>query len=153
MSKPHVVKGIKRKRAATAFKSEWLDEVVETETPDSRNAKPMRVQLSELLTYGKENCVVCWYCRGAKATGDFTSGKVWNNVWKLYFLKRHLSSKSHTDSVTKLRSKNPTIRGGLVHMLIESPTKKKTGKLVLNRSVPVLMKLSFLPTVFYWPLK
>ena len=38
MSKPHMTKGMKCKRAATAFKSEWLDEVVETR--DSRNAKP-----------------------------------------------------------------------------------------------------------------
>ena len=61
MSKPHATKGIKPKRAATAFKSEWLDEVAETETLDSRNAKPMRVQLSEIFTYCEENGVVSCY--------------------------------------------------------------------------------------------
>ena len=38
----------------------------------------MRVQLSEIFTYGEENGVVCCYCKDAKATGDFTTGKVWN---------------------------------------------------------------------------
>ena len=113
----------------------------------------MCVQLSEIFTYGEENGVVCCYCRDAKATGDFTTGKVWNDVWKLDFLKRHLSSKSHTDSVTKLRSKNPTSRGDLFTCCLKAQPKKKTGKLVLNGSVPVLMKLRFLSTVFCWPLK
>ena len=93
----------------------------------------MRVQLSEIFTYGEESDVVCCYCRDAKATGDFTTGKVWNDVWKLGFLKRYLSSKSHTDSVTKLRSKNPTSRGGLVHMLLESPTKKENRQISIER--------------------
>ena len=143
MSKPHATKGIKRKRAATVFKSEWLDEVVKTEAPDSRNAKPVRVQLSEIFTYGEENGIVCCYCRDAKATGDFTTRKVWNDVWKLDFLKRHQSSKSHTDSVTKLRSKNPTSRGGLVHMLLESPSKKENRQTSIEwkRSSPDEIKV------------
>uniref|UniRef100_A0A1B8Y9W5 HAT C-terminal dimerisation domain-containing protein n=1 Tax=Xenopus tropicalis TaxID=8364 RepID=A0A1B8Y9W5_XENTR len=93
----------------------------------------MRVQLREIFTYDEDDGVVCCYCRDAKATGDFSTGKVWNDVWKLDFLKRHLSSKSHTNSIRKLRNKNPTLRGGLVHMLLESPTKKENRQISNER--------------------
>ena len=54
-------------------------------------------------------------------------------MWKLDFLKRHLNSKSHTESVIKLRSKNPDCRGVLVNMFLESPAEKEKKKIIEER--------------------
>jgi hypothetical protein len=129
-SKPISTNGAKRKRTAAVFKPEWLKEIVETETPKSKNK--LRVQLCEIFNY-EDNRLVCLYCRDAKTTGDFSNGKFWDGVWKLDFLKRHLNSKSHTESVIKLRSKNPDCRGVLVNMFLESPAEKEKKKIIEER--------------------
>ncbi|CAM2111449.1 unnamed protein product [Caretta caretta] len=58
---------------------------------------------------------------------------MWNDVWKLDFLKRRLSSKSHIDGVTRLRNKNPSLQSGLLSMILESPAEKQRRQINLER--------------------
>src|SRR5215469_17179318 len=95
-----------RKKTASSFKMEWLHFIVETATPISH--KLINVQLKDIF------CIIlsgikCKYCVDAKSSGDFVSGKKWDNVWKLDFLKRHLVSKLHVDAVVKLRHQNSSL--------------------------------------------
>ena len=113
----------KRKKSSTSFKDEWLNETVETDTPNSRNT--MNVKLCKIFTYVENVGVVCMFCRDAKEPGEFLSGKIWDdNNWKLDFFKRHVSSKSHLAGVNVLRNRNPALRSGLLGMLLEDPTEK-----------------------------
>ena len=66
-------KGVKRKRTASCFKNEWLDEVVTTSTPKAHEL--INIQLREIFTYDAATGVVCIYCRDAKIAGDFANGR------------------------------------------------------------------------------
>ena len=50
----------------------------------------------------KDYGVVCKVCAEAKASGDFATGKTWD-MWKLDYLKRHITQKIHLDSIAKLK--------------------------------------------------
>ena len=65
------------------------------------------VMLKEVFRYrANSDDVTCDrpICAKANAHGDFTTGKGWDE-WKLDYLKRHLTHKTHVDSVTKLRNR------------------------------------------------
>src|SRR6201995_3805164 len=89
-----------RKRAAVTFKLVWLNELIVTEIPDSKTAK--RVELGSIFNFSEDTGVICNICAEAKSTCDFAIGKSWD-MWKLDYLKRHLSQKIHMDSVAKLK--------------------------------------------------
>ncbi|CAM2115548.1 unnamed protein product [Caretta caretta] len=124
-------RGLKRKRTVISFKSGWLDETIETVTPKSHSV--MLVKLREIFTYDEDNGVVCIYCQDARASGEFLTGIIWNDVWKLDFFKRHLSNKSHINGVTRLRNKNPSLQSGLLGRIIESPAEKQRRQINLER--------------------
>lgn len=85
------------------------------------------------------------YCRDSKTTGEFSTGKFWDDVWKLdFFFKRHLCSKPHTESVRKLRSKNPNLRGTLVNMLLESPVVNEKTQIINERKRTRPKEIKFL---------
>lgn len=124
MSNSKEAKGVKRKRTASLFKVEWLNKIVETATPKAHEV--MNVQLREIFMYDSETGVICLYCRDGKVAGEFASGKKWDDIWKLDFLKRHLASKSHLDGVQKLRQQNPSLPvTGVLRMLRESSDERE----------------------------
>ena len=123
-----------RKKTASSFKMEWLHFIVETATPISH--KLINVQLKDIFLYNSDSGIKCKYCVDAKSSGDFVSGKKWDNVWKLDFLKRHLVSKLHVDAVGKLRRQNSSLPAtGLLRLLKESPQEKER-----KRSKPDVIK-------------
>jgi len=90
-----------KKKSAANFKTEWLSELVETDTPTTKTKAPTK--LGDIFTYrSKSDDVVCLYCKDAHASGDFATGKRWDD-WKIDYLKRHVTQKSHPDSVSTLR--------------------------------------------------
>ena len=104
---------MKRKITANEFKIEWLNEFVETGTPKSHDK--LQIQLQKIIVFNEEKGVICNYCRAGEVRSDFVSGKMWDGVWKLDFLKLHLISKSHLESVQKLKNKNACLSAtGLV---------------------------------------
>lgn len=118
---------LKRKRTANDFKIEWLSEFVETPTPNSH--EKINIQLKEIFVFNEEKGVICIYCRDGQVRNDFVSGKMWDDVWKLDFLKRHLISKSHLESVQKLKNKNASLPAtGLVRFLKETPEEREKKK-------------------------
>lgn len=125
MSDTKDVKGVKRKRTASLFKNEWLNKIVETVTPKGHEV--MHVQLREIFVYDSEIGVVCLYCRDAKVAGVFASGKKWGDIWKLDFLKRHLTSKSHLQGVQKLTQQNSSFpfTGGVIRMFREGADERE----------------------------
>lgn len=62
------------------------------------------VELSQIFSFSEDEggVVTCKFCAEAKASGDFATGKTWD-VWKLDYLKRHITQKIHLDSLAKLR--------------------------------------------------
>ena len=141
------VPSITYQKAASSFKLEWLHVKVETNTPKSWNK--IEIQLKEIFTYESDVGIVCKYCLEAKVAGDFTTGKKYNDVWKLEFLKRHLITKSHIDAVDKLRNQNSSLPAtSLVNILQRSPEeierKRSTPKevKVLIDSVLLAIKMN-----------
>ena len=64
----------KRKRTASSFKKDWLDETVITATPTSHDDQ--RVYLRDVFVYDEnENTITCLYCHDAMVSGEFSSGK------------------------------------------------------------------------------
>ena len=74
-----------RKRAAVTFKLVWLNELIETEMPDSNTAK--RVKLGSIFHFSENAGVICNICAEAKSSCDFAVGKSWD-MWKLDYLKK-----------------------------------------------------------------
>lgn len=105
----------RHKKAVTTFKSSWLKELVETETVESKISQ--RVELGNIFSFCEDEGVVCKICAEAKASGDFATGKTWD-MWKLDYLKRHISQKIHLDALTKLRRNQA--RTGINCLLTES---------------------------------
>jgi Domain of unknown function (DUF4371) len=93
---------LKRKRTATTFKAAWLKELVETETIESKILQ--RVELGEIFNFSEDDGVICTVCADAEAKCDFANGKTWD-MWKLDYLKRHITQKIHLDSIRKLKRK------------------------------------------------
>ena len=129
----------KRKRTASAFKKDWLDETVRTATPTSHDDQ--RVHLRDVFVYDKnEDTITCLYCHDAMFSGEFSSGKKWyNNVWKLDFLKRHLKSKTHLYGVQKLRNRNSSLPAhGILKMQSENP-KESNRKRACKEEIVILI--------------
>ena len=91
----------KRRKCVASFKKMWLNEFIETDIPESR--APCRIQLKEIFTYDEDAGVLCVFCQKAKSGSDFCTGKTWDDIWKLDYLKRYLTSKTHQASVTALK--------------------------------------------------
>lgn len=106
---------IKRTRAATTFKSAWLKEIVETETVESKIVQ--RVELGTIFDLSVDHGVICKVCAEAKASGEFATGKTWD-MWKLDYLKRHITQKIHSDAIAKLQ--RTRARAGIDSLLKES---------------------------------
>ena len=66
-------KGVKRKRTASCFKNEWLDEIVTTSTPKAHEL--INIQLREIFTYDAATGVVCIYCRDGRLLGILLMGR------------------------------------------------------------------------------
>ena len=124
-------KFLKRKKCLPTFRDDWLKELVETEVPNRRGS--MRVQLSEIYTFDPDIGVVCLFCQKAKVKGEFSSGKNWDDGWKLDYLKRHLTNKSHLSGVKLLQNQNPSLGLGLIGMLLETPDEKQKRQSDLER--------------------
>jgi len=78
--------------------------------------------LKEIFVYrNSSDDVICDLCVKAKPPGDFATGKRWDD-WKLDYLKRHLTHKTHVDSVAKLRNIH---KGSILRMLTESQTERE----------------------------
>ena len=139
----------KRKRTASSFKKDWLDETVITATPTSHDDQ------RDVFVYDEnEGTITCLCCHDAMVSGEFSSGKKWcNNVWKLDFLKRHLKSKSHLHGVQKFRNKNPSLPAhGILKILSETPEERNRKRackeeiviLIDNVLLAVKMNISLL---------
>ena len=90
-----------KKKTCSRFKEEWLSELIETDVLSS--SIKQKVKIGDIFTCNDAGAVVCTICSRANAAGEFSTGKKWEE-WKLDYLKRHLSQKVHTESVTKLRN-------------------------------------------------
>ena len=89
-----------------------------TSTPKAHES--LNIHLREIFTYDAATGVVCIYCRNAKIARKFANGKKFDVTWKLDFLKRHLTSKMHLNSVQKLRQQNHSLPAtGILRMLYE----------------------------------
>jgi len=115
----------KRRRTASSFKTDWLDETVMAATPTSHDDQ--RVYLRDVFVYDENEGVTSLCCNDAMVSGEFQVEKKWcNDVWKLDFLKRHSKSKTHLYGVQKLRNKNPSLPArGILKMLSETPEERK----------------------------
>ena len=100
MSKRKSSYGGATKKAAASFKTSWLNELIETQTVDSKI--PKRVELGSIFLYTESAGVVCKICAEAESTCDFAVGKFWDQ-WKLDYLKRHIVQNVHSDSLAKLK--------------------------------------------------
>lgn len=87
-----------------------------------RLQKPKRQLNWEIFSLSDD--VVCLYCKDAHASGDFATGKRWDD-WKIDYLKRHVTQKSHLDSVSTLRLQKT---GGLPRLLNESADDRAARK-------------------------
>lgn len=74
-----------------------MKELVETETVELKLVQ--HIELSEILNSSQDDngVVICKFCAEAKANGEFMTGKAWDS-WKLDYLKRHITQKTHLDS-------------------------------------------------------
>ena len=116
-----------KKKTCTKFKSEWLNEIVESEVPSS--TQKQKVKLGVIFTLGESGDVLCNFCAKANAACDFSTGKKWEE-WKLDYLKRHLNQKVHLESVVKLR--NQTKRP-IQRMLTETAEDRETRAELVSR--------------------
>ena len=143
----------KRKRTASSFKQDRLDETVITATPTSHDDQ--RLYFRDVFVCDEnEGIITCVYCHDAMVSGEFSSGKKWcNNVWKLDFLKRHLKNKTHLYGVQKLRNKNPSLPAHeILKMLSETPEERNRKRackeeiviLIDNVLLAVKMNISLL---------
>ena len=101
----------------------------------------MRTKLGDIFVYrDSTDDVVCQICQQARAVGDFSTGKRWDDC-KMDYLKRHVTQKIHLDSVSKLRSQKS---GGLHRLLTESAEDREKRKELSKRKTADINEIKIL---------
>nr|XP_006115242.1 uncharacterized protein LOC102444032 isoform X1 [Pelodiscus sinensis] len=131
-----------KKKCCLTFKEEWLDEIVETESQQFRGKS--RVQLREIFQYSADVGLICKMCANARISSDFSTGKKWENGWKLDYMKRHLSSRGHESAVHILRGANshlPRLDMQCIPLETTNNRKKKLELMERQRAKPEEIKI------------